>query len=104
MTHLHYAAYCGDLESLLNSLESGEDVNALDNYRGYTPAHWLADMAATGGPRVEMLLSLVEHGADINIRTQDGTTVLMLARKAGSACGDELAAKLIEIGANDPSV
>jgi len=99
MTDLHYAAYCGDLESLIRSLETGSDVNALDTYRGYTPLHWLADMAATGGPRLEMLKALVKHGANLNIQTPDGTTALMLAREAGSKAGDELAAELIKLGA-----
>lgn len=60
MTELHYAAYCGDLDALLYWLEAGLAVNATDTYRGYTPTHWLADMAAAGGPRVEMLLSVPE--------------------------------------------
>lgn len=99
MNELHYAAYCGDLAELLRSLASGVDVNATDNYRGYTATHWLADMAATGGPRVEMLDELVKHGADINIQTPDGTTALMLARAAGSKGGDNLAVKLLASGA-----
>src|SRR5690349_13206904 len=99
MTDLHYAAYCGDLDALLHSLEAGLAVNATDTYRGYTPTHWLADMAATGGPRVEMLRALVKHGADVNIKTPDGTTPLMLAREAGTAGGDALAAELIVLGA-----
>jgi ankyrin repeat protein len=101
MTDLHYAAYCGDLDALLHFLDADLDVNATDTYRGYTPMHWLADMAATGGPRVEMLRALVRHGADVNIKTPDGTTALMLAREAGSACGDELAAELIVLGARE---
>lgn len=99
MTDLHYAAYCGDLEALLHFLEAGLAVNATDTYRGYTPTHWLADMAATGGARVEMLKALVEHGADINIKTLDGTIALMLARAAGSAGGDRLADELVALGA-----
>jgi ankyrin repeat protein len=99
MTDLHYAAYCGDLDALLHSLEAGLAVNATDTYRGYTPTHWLADMAATGGPRVEMLRALVKHGADVNIKTPEGTTPLMLAREAGTAGGDALAAELIVLGA-----
>ena len=97
MTHLHFDAYCGNLEGLLWCLENGLEVNATDTYRGYTPAHWLADMAAVDGPRVEM----VGHGADINIQTPDGTTPLMLARAAGSARGDRLAAELLALGAQD---
>jgi ankyrin repeat protein len=99
MTQLHYDAYCGNLEGLVWCLENGMDVNATDTYRGYTPAHWLADMAATGGPRVEMLRALVKHGADINFKTPDGTTTLMLARQAGNAGGDELASELVALGA-----
>ena len=101
MTQLHYDAYSGNLEGLLWCLENGLDVNATDTYRGYTPAHWLADMAAVDGPRVEMLRALVRHGADITIQTPDGTTPLMLARMAGSAGGDRLAAELLALGAQD---
>src|SRR5262245_37794459 len=101
MTQLHYDAYCGNLEGLLWCLENGLEVNATDTYRGYTPAHWLADMAAVDGPRVEMLRALVDHGADINSRTADGTTPLMLARAAGCAGGDRLAAELLALGAED---
>ena len=106
MTQLHYDAYCGNLEGLVWCLENGSAVNATDTYRGYTPAHWLADMAAVDGPRVEMLKALVSHGADINIRTPDGTTPLMLARAADSDRGDKLAAELLALGAHDaePSV
>lgn len=99
MTDLHYAAYCGDLSALRHFLDVGPAINATDTYRGYTATHWLADMAAAGGSRVEMLKLLVQHGADVNIKTPDGTTALMLAREAGSAEGDLLAAMLIEFGA-----
>jgi ankyrin repeat protein len=101
MTDLHYAAYCGDLDALLRFLDAGLAVNATDTYRGYTPTHWLADMAAAGGPRVKMLRALVKYGADINIKTPNGTTALMLAREAGSAGGHELAAELILSGATE---
>ncbi|MDB6066070.1 MAG: ankyrin repeat protein [Pedosphaera sp.] len=101
MTELHYAAYCGDLDALLYWLEQGLEVNVTDTYRGYTALHWLADMAATQGRRVEMLAVLVEHGADIDMQTPDGTTPLMLARAAGSSAGDELASRLMALGATD---
>ena len=101
MTELHFAAYCGDLQGLLDSLSAGGDARATDTVYGYTPLHWLADMAATGGPRVEMLRALAEGGADLNARTPDGTTPLMLARGAGSDGGDRLAAELVALGAQD---
>jgi ankyrin repeat protein len=99
MTELHFAAYCGDLTELLRCLAAGQDPNATDTYRGYNATHWLADMAATGGPRVEMLKALIQHGADIRAKTPDGTTALMLARAAGSKTGDALAAELVVLGA-----
>src|SRR5262245_30915011 len=101
MTELHFAAYCGDLSELLRCLAAGQNVNATDTYRGYTALHWLTDMAATGGPRLEMLRALVERGADIRARTPDGTTPLVLARVAGSELGDALAAALVGLGAEE---
>ena len=95
MTQLHFDAYCGNLEGLVWCLENGMNVNATDTYRGYTPTHWLADMASVGGPRVEMLRALAAHGADLNIATPDGTTALMLARDSD----DKLAAELVALGA-----
>lgn len=99
MTQLHYDAYCGNLEGLVWCLENGFDVNATDNYRGYTATHWLADMAAIDGPRVEMLRALAAHGADLNMKSASGQTALMLAKDAGSEGGDELAAELLKLGA-----
>ncbi len=101
MTPLHWAAYCGDAAGLESCLAEGMDPNAVAEYRGYTPLHWLTDMAAAGGDRrVEMLRALVARGADINTRSADGETPLMLAREAGGQ-GDELAEELLAMGASD---
>ena len=101
MTPLHYAAYCGDAAALAACLDEGMDPNAVAEYRSYTALHWLADMAAAGGDsRVEMLRSLVARGADIDARSADGETPLMLAREA-SGQGDELAEELVALGAID---
>ena len=99
MTQLPYDAYCGNLEGLVWCLENGFEVDATDNYRGYTATHWLADMAAVDGPRVEMLRALAAHGANLNLKSGSGKTALMLARDAGSDLGDKLAAELIMLGA-----
>jgi ankyrin repeat protein len=99
MTELHYAAYCGDVNALRQAIAAGQDVNAPDTYRGYAPLHWLTDMAATGGPRLEMLEILVRSGADVDKPALDGTTPLALATQAGSVTGDELAAALTALGA-----
>ena len=99
MTQLHYDAYCGNLEGLLWCLENGFDVNETDDYRGYTPLHWLADMAAVDGPRVDMLRALVAKGAELNRLSNTGQTAFMLARAAGHKGGDDLAAELLKLGA-----
>jgi ankyrin repeat protein len=90
MTELHYAAYRGDQNEIVRQLEAGVDPNIKDQYRGYTAMHWLADMAATGGPRVQMLRLLVEHGADIDALADNGATALSLAANAGSVTGEQL--------------
>lgn len=102
MTELHFAAYSGDLEGLVSALSAGLDPNAPDDYRGYTALHWLADMAATGGPRLEMLELLVAHGADLDRISATGQTAVSLARDAESSGGDALEAALIALGARSP--
>ncbi len=101
MTELHYAAYCGNGDELVRCLRAGMDPNQKDEYRGYTPLLWVMDMAATGGPRVEMLHTLIRHGADLHARSRDGLSALTLAREAGSQTGDELAKTLIALGATE---
>jgi ankyrin repeat protein len=98
MTELHWSAYCGDLKGTLSALEGGCNVNAVDTYRGYTALHWLADMAATGGERLEILEVLVAQGAEINIRCVTGKTALRLAQEAGSVLGDDLSAAIVRLG------
>src|ERR1700760_2682342 len=90
MTELHHAAYRGDQNGVERQLEAGVDPNVKDQYRGYAAVHWLADMAATGGPRVQILRLLAQHGADINALAANGATALSLAAEAGSATGEQL--------------
>ncbi len=99
MTTLHFAAYAGDLEAMEKALAAGLDPNARDDYRGYTALHWLADMSATGGPRLEMLDLLLAHGADLALVSATGETAVSLARAAASRGGDALAAALLARGA-----
>lgn len=101
MNELHYAAYCGDQGELERHLAAGANPNTKDQYRGYTAVHWLADMAATGGPRIQMLQVLVAHGADIHLRSDNGETALSLANAAGGSGGKELAAELVNLGASE---
>ena len=98
MNELHYAAYCGDLPTIKTCLDKGMDPNKKDKYRSYTALHWLMDMAATGGPRIEILNELISAGADLKIKTDDNQTAMSLAKKSGSELGDELVKILIENG------
>ncbi len=98
INELHYAAYCGNISDLQTCLTAGFDTNQKDAYRGYTALHWLADMAATGGPRVEMLKLLVSAGADIDQLSDTGETALSLAAGA-SGSGDDLVAELLALRA-----
>ena len=99
MTALHHSAQSGDLPALEKHLRAGADPNFKDQYRGYTALHWLTDMAATGGPRLEMLKILVAHGAHVGAISNDGETPLSLAKEAGNATGEQLVAELIRLGA-----
>jgi len=98
MTALHFAAYCGDLAGLEQQLRDGADPNLKDEYRGYTALHWLTDMAAAGGQRLEMLNLLVAHGARLDVPADNGATAISLAKEAGSAAGQQLAAELLRLG------
>jgi ankyrin repeat protein len=99
MTELHLAACRGDPDGARAALAAGCRVDARDSYRGYTPLHWLADMAATGGDRLAVLDVLLAHGADIDLRSETGMSALRLAREAGSNAGDALADALARRGA-----
>ncbi|MDR7151978.1 ankyrin repeat protein [Hydrogenophaga palleronii] len=101
MTPLHFSTYCGDMNELCRSLDAGADPNARDSYRGYTAVHWLADMAATGGPRVQMLRRLAEAGADFNLKANAGETALGLALEAGTAGSEQLAEELKMLGVEE---
>jgi ankyrin repeat protein len=103
MNALHYAAYCGDMNELRRQLEEGANPNATDEYRGYTAVHWLADMSATGGPRVQMLRLLAAQGADLCLKSENGETALSLARAAGTAGSEQLVEELVLLGASSNS-
>ncbi|MCU6709086.1 ankyrin repeat domain-containing protein [Paenibacillus sp. J5C_2022] len=71
------AAENGDTERVLNLLEEGADVNAVDD-RGRT-----AVVAATYANKAETVKALIEQGADINIRDNNLNNVLLYAGASG---------------------
>ena len=70
---LMQSAYKGDIESLQQSLDDGEDINQRDA-RGYTPL-----MTATYYNFYSIADYLLKNGADIDAQGKDGRTALILA-------------------------
>lgn len=67
------AARDGELESLIDAIKCGADVNAMDRNK------WTALMnAATNGHR-DCVQALISLGADVNLQEDGGWTVLMFA-------------------------
>ena len=70
-TPLMYAALYGDIESARQLLKMGADPN-LQNEAGATALMWATD-------NLEMVSLLVEHGADVNAKSSDSRTPLLIA-------------------------
>jgi ankyrin repeat protein len=89
-TPLMYAGAFGNAQQMKLLLASGADVNAQNVFHA-TALIW------AGGDAVKSRM-LIEHGADINVRTQQGQTPLMVAaRRNGNA---DLVRLLLEKGAD----
>ena len=78
MTELHYAAYCNDLDAVLEHLSSGTPVDVRDD-NGWTPLHCSIDMSQAWGEPNRVVSTLLEHGASANSADNFGFTVLMMA-------------------------
>ncbi len=86
------AAYSGFLETVKTSIAKGANVNILDDYKGTSL------MASCMRNRsLSVVRYLIENGADVNIKTTNGTTALMLAAYDGNL---ELIKFLVESGAD----
>lgn len=75
---LHMATMCSPNLAIIDLLvEAGADVNATDRY-GQTPLHNVVAYNHFAGPELsyQMIIALVAHGANPNIRTDEGTIVL----------------------------
>lgn len=87
---LALAAWRGQLAAVKWLLERGARINAPDR-------HWSALHYAVFAGHAEVADYLIAQGADINARSTNGSTVLMMAVYEGHL---ELARKLIEKGAD----
>jgi ankyrin repeat protein len=74
------AAFIGDLEAMKQGLAGGADPNTKDPQSGST---LLATAALMG--HTEVVALLLEHGADVNVRSKDGGTALHAAAFLGRA-------------------
>jgi ankyrin repeat protein len=77
----------GDVNTVLDLIEQGRDVNARDRY-GQTALM----LAAHGGYR-KTVEALIAHRADLNVTAKFGLSALMLALVAGHADVAHLLAK-----------
>jgi ankyrin repeat protein len=78
------AAMDGDVQGVRESLDSGIDVNVTYDDEGVS-----ALMQAAAGSHAELVKVLLEAGAEVDARTSDGMTALLIAVDAcGSNHGD----------------
>jgi ankyrin repeat protein len=89
-TPLMYAALYGDADSVRQLLKMGVDPN-LQNDAGATALMWATD-------NLEIVTELVEHGADVNAKSSDSRTPVLIA--AGRNGAAPVVKFLLDHGAN----
>ena len=83
-TPLMTAAYYGRKDVLELLIKHGAVVNAIDEQTGDTAAHYVTLSLCGSIRQCACVMVLVENGANIDIRNNDGYTVYDLARKNGN--------------------
>lgn len=84
-----------DTEMMEVLISAGTNINHQAKRTGYTPL-----MNALNGCKNDVAKFLIEKGADINIKSNDGTTALTLA----CGCSEEIAKQLLAKGADIKAV
>ena len=92
-TPLYLAAWLNQPDILNLLLRNGGDPNIGASWKGHaTPLH-----VASRNAHAEIARRLIEAGAEVNVKDDDGDTPLLLAARGGSA---EVVGLLIEAGAD----
>jgi ankyrin repeat protein len=80
-----------DIEMMKVLISAGADINHRDKRTGYTPL-----MNALNSCNTQVAKFLIEKGADINLKSNDGATALILS----CGCSEEIAKQLLDKGAD----
>lgn len=83
-----------DLEGVKTLIASGADLNEREEFYNMTPLLW-----ALNSNLNEMALLLIEEGADVNLKADNGTTALLLAAMRSYEVTELLLSKGADISA-----
>ena len=89
---IHSATILGDLDAVKQHIAAGTDLNEKEPAVGSTP---LISAAVFG--KTEIAFALIEAGADVNLKNNEGSTAL---HSAAFLCRLEIVEKLLENGAD----
>ena len=100
-TALHYAAYSGHVDAARLLLDAGAETEAKVGGYGRDKGRTALGMAAAHHHADVVRLLVVEAGADVEARGDDGRTpLLLLAASSSKGGGAEAAKVLLEAGAS----
>jgi len=89
---MHEAALTGNIEVIRQHIKAGSDLNEKDETGGGSPLH-----TATTFDKTEVALTLLEAGANINFKNNEGSTPL---HTAAFLCRIEIVKALLKNGAD----
>ncbi|WP_319480940.1 ankyrin repeat domain-containing protein [uncultured Draconibacterium sp.] len=89
---LHTAIMSGNLEAVKQHIEAGTDINKKDQMSGSTPL-----IAAVSFNKTTIAKTLIDAGADLNLKNNDGSTAL---HAAAFFCNIEIVQMLLDAKAD----
>src|SRR5450631_3270957 len=92
-TILQWAAEQNDLEAVKALVKKTSNINTVDGFGGMTPLMWAA---YNEHDNPQIIQTLLDNGAKVNIKSKNGSTALSWAMKKGST---ETVALLVKAGA-----